>query len=106
MSDNMFVETHVWHMVAHLNKLDVLSAHMSDVLKEDLILLSLPDSWENFIMKFIQLIESLTLKELMAMLKAAEPGINSRKRQKDQIFQALKKGKGKKGSCPKTFRGV
>ncbi|XP_052189941.1 uncharacterized protein LOC127799751 [Diospyros lotus] len=72
MTDTESVNTHVLKMISLIEKLESLSVVMDNDLYVDLILQSLPDSFDHFVMNFNMHKLETTLPELLNMLKTAE----------------------------------
>src|SRR5262249_32438872 len=76
MSEGSSVQAHVLKMIEWIRRLDKLGFELSDELSIDLILQSLPDSFNPFIMNYnMNKIES-SLDELLNMLVVAEGGLH------------------------------
>src|SRR5262249_7650921 len=76
MSEGSSVQAHVLKMIEWIRRLDKLSFELSDELSTDLILQSLPDSFNPFILNYnMNKIES-SLDELLNMLVVAEGGLH------------------------------
>src|SRR5262249_5136674 len=76
MSEGSSVQAHVLKMIEWIRRLDKLGFELSDELSTDLILQSLPDSFNPFILNYnMNKLES-SLDELLNMLVVAEGGLH------------------------------
>ena len=73
------VREHVLKMISFINELDMLGAEIDSETQVDVILASLPDSFNQFIMNYNMNKMVVTLSELLNMLKAAEDLIKKEK---------------------------
>ena len=86
-------------MISHLNELEVLGAEVDGETQIDIVLMSLPESFNNFRLTYNMSKSHYSLAELLKELQAVE-GIIGQKRslhvmEKSSSFSAKKKGKKK-----------
>jgi hypothetical protein len=72
------INPHVIKMMGHIETLDKLGCELKDDLATDVILQSLPMSYEPFIMNFYMNGMEKTIAELHGMLKTAEDSITKK----------------------------
>ncbi|WVZ51009.1 hypothetical protein U9M48_002201, partial [Paspalum notatum var. saurae] len=90
------VSPHVIKMIGHIEALDKLGLELEPELAVDVILQSLPPSFEPFIMNYHMNSLDKTLTELHGMLKTAEDSIKKTATHRDSKKRKRKgKGKGK-----------
>ncbi|XP_057785407.1 uncharacterized protein LOC131002933 [Salvia miltiorrhiza] len=72
MMKGSFVREHVLGMINHFNELDVLGGGIEDSTKVDMVLHTLPKSYENFRLNAVMGKKKFTLNKLLNELVAAE----------------------------------
>ena len=72
MAEGTPVQDHVLKMIAHLNELEILGAKIDDESQVDIMLMSLPKSFNNFCLNYSMSKGSNFLVELLKELQAAE----------------------------------
>ncbi|KAK8951727.1 hypothetical protein KSP39_PZI004223 [Platanthera zijinensis] len=87
------VGTHVLKMIGYIENLERLSFPLGQELATDLILQSLPDSYEQFVLNYNMNEIDKTLPELLGMLRTAE--INMKKAKPASPILMVHKGKSK-----------
>ena len=95
MAEGTPVRDHVLKMMAHLNEMEILGAEIDGETQVDIILQSLPKSFEQFCLNYNMNKRLYSLAELLTELQAAE-GLF---RQNVQVFVA------EKGSASKSKGG-
>ena len=98
MQEGMSVEEHVSEMMADIDRLSALNVVQDPELYVDLVLQSLPDSWSGFVKNYNKLGKKKTLRELMTLLKEAEPEINEGRMREAYISESSEKGRGMSSS--------
>jgi len=93
MQEGMSVEEHVSGMIDDIDKLSALNVVQDPELYINLVLQSLPDSWSGFVKNYNKLGKKRTLRELMTLLKEAEPEINEGRMREAYISESSEKGK-------------
>ena len=66
------VQDHVLKMIAHLNELEILGAEIDGKSQVDIVLMSLPKSFKNFLLNYSISKGSYSLAELLKELQAVE----------------------------------
>ena len=94
------VSTHVLKMKGHLENLDKLGLKIEQELAVDIILQSLPEAYDSFIMNFNMHNMEKTISELHGMLKTAEKNLKNNTKEvlmvnKGKGMKRVGKGKGK-----------
>ena len=87
MAEGTPVQDHVLKMISHLNELEVLGAEVDGETQIDIVLMSLPESFNNFRLTYNMSKSHYSLAELLKELQAAE-GIIGHKRR----LSVMKKG--------------
>ena len=99
MAEGHPVQDHVLKMITHMNKLEILSAEIDGETQVDIVLMSLPESFNSFRLTYYINKSHYSLAELLKELQAAE-GIIGHKRSLHVMEKgsssSVKKGKGKK----------
>ena len=99
MAEESQVQKHVLKMISHLNELEVLGAEVDGKIQIDIVLMSLPESFNNFRLTYNMSKLNYSLAELLKELQVAE-GIIGHKRSLHVMEKgsssSVKKGKGKK----------
>ena len=106
MAEGTSVRAHVLKMKGYIEHLDRLGFPLSQELATDLILNSLPDSYDQFVMNYNMNAMDKSISELHTMLKIAEHNIKSKYGhvlmvQNGKGFKGKGKGKGKSNAQPK-----
>ncbi|CAA0811082.1 Unknown protein, partial [Striga hermonthica] len=106
MPEGASVREHVLKMMEYLNEIDILGGNIDGEAKIDIILHSLPKSYENFRLNAIMIKKGYTLAELLTDLVAVE-GLMGRGPQAHVSVQAgpssSKGGEKKKASAEKEW---
>ena len=106
MTPGTSVSAHVLKMKGYIDHLDKLGAPLSQELATDLILASLPESYDQFVMNYNMHSMEKSVTELHGMLKNAEKNIQKTNPvlmvQKGVGFK--NKGKGKDGKGKESFK--
>ncbi|KAK8931471.1 hypothetical protein KSP39_PZI016311 [Platanthera zijinensis] len=97
------VGTHVLKMIGYIENLERLGFPLGQELTTDLILQSLPDSYEQFVLNYNMNEIDKTLPELLGMLRTAE--INMKKAKPVSPILMVHKGKEKAKGSKKTKVG-
>ena len=79
MAEGTPVQDHVLKMIAHLNELEILGAEIYGETQVDIVLMSLPESFNNFCLTYNMSKSHYSLAELLKELQVAE-GIIGHKR--------------------------
>ena len=95
MAEGSPVGTHVLKMIGYIENLDRLGFPLGQELATDLILQSLPDCYNQFIMNFNMNEIDKPLPELLSMLRTAEKSVNKGKAVM-MVSETKNNGKGKK----------
>ena len=99
MAEGTSVQDHVLKMIAHLNELEILRAEIDGETQVDIVLMSLPESFNSFRLTYIMSKSHYSLTELLKELQTVE-GIIGHKRSlhvmEKYSSSSAKKGKGKK----------
>ena len=96
------VNPHVIKMIGYIETLDRLGSELHDDLAVDVILQSLPPSYEPFIMNFQMNGMEKSLSELHGMLKTAEESI---KKSTNHVMVVQKENKKRKRWTPPKGKG-
>jgi len=99
MAEGTPVQDHVLKVIAHLNELEILGAEIDGETQIDIVLMSLPESFNSFRLTYNMSKSHYSLAELLKELQAAE-GIIGHKRSLHVMEKgsssSSKKGKRKK----------
>ena len=99
MAEGTPVQDHVLKMISHLNELEILGPEVDGETQVDIVLMSLPESFNNFRLTYNMSKSNYSLAKLLKELQAAE-GIIGHKRSLHVMQKcsssSAKKGKGKK----------
>jgi hypothetical protein len=96
------VSTHVIKMMGYIETLDMLGCELKDDLATDVILQSLPTSYEAFIMNFHMNSMEKTMVELHGMLRTAKYSI---KKNTNHVMMVQKEKKKRKRWTPPKVKG-
>ena len=99
MAEGVSVSEHVIKMFGYGMRLEALGFLIPAELSLDLVLASLPPSYNGFIMNYNMNGLEKTPNELLAMLKTAEPSV---KRENNQVLMVTQSAKFKKKSTKKS----
>ncbi|KAK8715416.1 hypothetical protein V6N13_042750 [Hibiscus sabdariffa] len=113
MSEGSLVGAHVIKMMGYIQTLEKLSFPLNDELAIDVIMQSLPDSFNQFVLNFNMNEINKTLPQLLGMLRIAE-GNKKKNGSKSVLMVRVAKRKGKKVAKskgivqdePKTYQEV
>ena len=72
MAERTPVRDHVLKMIAHLNELEILGVEIDGESQVDIVLMSLPESFNNFHLNYSMSKGSYSLAELLKELQAAK----------------------------------
>ena len=104
MVEGIPIRDHVLKMIAHLKKLEILGAKIDEKTQVDIVLMSLPESFNKFHLNYTMSKRSYSLAKLLKELQAAERIIGHPKK----TMQVMKKGStsssGKKGKKKKKVQ--
>lgn len=103
LAEGASVGTHVLKMIGYIENLERLGFPLGQELATDLILQSLPDSYNQFIMNYNMNEIDKSLPDLLNMLRTAEQDINKGKGK--TILMVQGKGKGKKSTSRSKTKG-
>jgi hypothetical protein len=102
LAEDSLVSPHVIKMMGYLEALDKLGCELKDDLAADVILQSLPVSYESFIMNFHMNGMEKTVAKLHGMLKIVEDSI---KKNPDHVMMVQKEKKKRKRWTPPKGKG-
>ena len=99
MAEGTSVQDHVLKMIAHLNELEILGAEIDGKTQVDIVLMSLPESFNNFCLNYNMSKSNYSLAKFLKELQVAK-GIIGHKRSlhvmEKYSSSSAKKGKGTK----------
>ena len=97
MAEGTPVQEHVLKMISHQNELEVLGAEVDGKTQDDLVLMSLPESFSSFRLTYNMSKSHYSLTELLKELQAVEGIIGHKKSlhvmEKGSSSSAKKRGK-------------
>ncbi|XP_045791733.1 uncharacterized protein LOC123886462 [Trifolium pratense] len=103
LSEGSPVSPHVLKMIGYVGDLTRLGFPLGDELATDLILQSLPESFNQFVLNFTMSDMEKTLPQLLSMLRQAEQNLKSKGKSNHVLM--IGKGNHKKGNKVKGNKG-
>ncbi|CAJ2644998.1 unnamed protein product [Trifolium pratense] len=103
LSEGSPVSPHVLKMIGYVGNLTRLGFPLGDELATDLILQSLPESFNQFVLNFTMSDMEKTLPQLLSMLRQAEQNLKSKGKSNHVLM--IGKGNHKKGNKGKGNKG-